>query len=164
MSEFQLYKKRDFSAFMSDTMQFFKQFWKNYFRNFVIINGALLLLMCVLYFLFFKDMLKGIYSPNTTTSWLNDSSNILLNIGGVLLFSIVSIALFIFTTAFPMVYLKLLKTNEEETITSSDIFDEIKSYGGRIFMFGLISFFVMIPIGIIVFGIGAALSFLIIGI
>ena len=84
MTVFQLYKKRDFSALMNDTMDFFKQCWKNYFRNYVIVNGALLLLMCVLYFLFFKDMLKNIYTPGAAGSWLTDSTSPTLIIGGTL--------------------------------------------------------------------------------
>jgi len=165
MSEFQLYKKRDFSALMNDTMQFFKLFWKNYFRNYVVINGALLLLMCVLYFLIFKDMFKNLYTPGMPSgSWLTNSSNPVLFAGGILLFILVSIALSVFTTSFPMIYLKLLKTKGEDSITSSEVFDGIKSYAGRMIVFGLISFFVMIPLGIAVFGICIALSFLIIGI
>ena len=165
MTEFQLYKKRDFSAFMNDTLQFFKLYWKNYYRNYVVINGALLLLMCVLYFSVFKDMFKNLYTPNITDgSWLTNTTNPTLFAGGMLLFVVVSIALTVFSTAFPMIYLKLLKTKEENTITSSDIFNELKNYAGRMILFGLISFFVMIPLGIIAMAICMALSFLIIGI
>ena len=165
MPEFQLYKKRDFSALMSDTMQFFKQFWKNYFRNYVIINGALLLLMCVLYFLVFKDLFKSMLTPNLASGyWLKQTNNLGLFVGGIILFILVSIALSVFSTAFPMVYLKLLKTKGEDSFTSAEIFDGIKSYAGRIIVYGLISLLIMIPLGIIVFGLGALLSILIIGI
>jgi hypothetical protein len=165
MSEFQLYKKRDFSAFMSDTLQFFKQFWKNYFRNYVVINGALLLLMCVTYFLVFKDMIKNLYTPGAPAgSWLTSNSNPVLMGGGILLFLAVIMVLSVFTTAFPMVYLKLLRTKGEESFTSSEIFRGIKSYAGRMIGFGFISLVVLLPMGIVVFGIGAALSIIIIGI
>src|ERR1035437_2467501 len=159
MSEFQLYKKRDFSAFMSDTLQFFKQFWKNYFRNYVVINGALLLLMCVTYFLVFKDMIKNLYPAGAPAgSWLTSNSNPVLMGGGILLFLAVIMVLSVFTTAFPMVYLKLLRTKGEESFTSSEIFRGIKSYAGRMIGFGFISLVVLLPMGIVVFGIGAALS------
>ncbi|MDD4968965.1 MAG: hypothetical protein PHT07_06010 [Paludibacter sp.] len=163
MSEFQLYKKRDFSAFMSDTMQFFKQFWKNYFRNYVVINGALLLLMCVLYFIFFKDLFKDLSNPGAHAgSFFTNSSN--LTIVGIVLFIIVSIALSVFSTAFPMIYLKLLKTKGEEPITSSELFNGIKDIAGRMILFGLISIFILLPLAFIVFGLGALLSIIIIGI
>jgi len=165
MTEFQLYKKRDFSAFISDTLQFFKLFWKNYFRNYVVINGALLLLMCVLYYLVFKDMFKNVYTPNMPAgSWLTNISNPGIFYWGMSLFFLVSIALSVFTVAFPMIYLKLLKTKEEDSITSSDLFNGIKIYAGRLILFGLISFFVMLPLLAIVGAIGAALSIVIIGI
>ena len=161
MSEFQLYKKRDFSAFMSDTMQFFKQFWKNYFRNYVVINGALLLLMCLLYFLIFKDMFKNLSNPGAG-SWMRNMSN--LSIAGIMLFIVVSIALSVFSTAFPIIYLKLLKTKGEEPITSSELFIGIKGVAGRMILFGLISLFILLPLAFIVFGLGALLSIIIIGI
>jgi len=163
MSEFQLYKKRDFSAFMSDTMQFFKQFWKNYFRNYVVINGALLLLMCVLYFIFFKDMFKNLYNPGAHAGSLFTNNNN-LSIMGIMLFIIVSIILSVFTTAFPMIYLKLLKTKGEEPITSSELFNGIKDIAGRMILFGLISIFILLPLAVIAFGIGALLSMVIVGI
>lgn len=164
MSEFQLYQKRDFSAFMNDTMQFFKLFWKNYFRNYVVINGSLILLMCVLYFLVFKDLFKDMYTPKVDGSWLTNMNHPVLFWGGMLLFFIVTIVLSVFTTAFPMIYLKILKTKGEEVITSSEILDGIKSYALRLILFGFISFFIMIPLGLVVFAIGAALSIILIGI
>ena len=102
MSDFQLYKKRDFSALMNDTMDFFKQCWKNYFRNYVVINGSLILLMCVLYFLVFKDMFKNMYIPAAAGSWLTDNTSPGFIIGGILFF-LISIVLSVFTTAFPMI-------------------------------------------------------------
>ena len=163
MSDFQLYKKRDFSALMNDTMDFFKKFWKNYFRNYVVINGALILLMCVLYFLVFKDMFKNMYTPGGAGTWLADNTTPAIIIGG-LLFFLVSIALSVFTTAFPMIYLKLLKTKGDEPLISSEVFNGIKSYAGRLILFGLISFLIIFPLSIIVLGICAALSIIIIGI
>jgi hypothetical protein len=149
---------------MNDTMQFFKQFWKNYFRNYVVINGALILLICVLYFLVVKDLFKDMYTPKVDGSWLTNMNHPVLFWGGMLLFFIVTIVFSVFTTAFPMVYLKILKTKGEEAITSSEIYDGIKSYAARIILFGIISFFIMIPIGIIVFSISAALIIILIGI
>ena len=163
MSEFQLYKKRDFSALMNDTMDFFKKFWKNYFRNYVVINGALILLMCVLYFIFFKDMFKNMYNPGAASAWMTDNMNPTNIIGG-LFFFLISIVLLVFTIAYPMIYLKLLKTKGDVSLTSSEVFNGIKSYAGRLIVFGLISFFIMLPLSVIVFAICIALSIVIIGI
>jgi len=119
--------------------------------------------MCVLYFLVFKDMFKNMYTPGGAGTWLADNTTPAIIIGG-LLFFLVSIALSVFTTAFPMIYLKLLKTKGDEPLISSEVFNGIKSYAGRLILFGLISFLIIFPLSIIVLGICAALSIIIIGI
>jgi hypothetical protein len=70
MSVFQLYKKRDFSAYIGDTMQFLKQQGKDYFRNYLVINGALLLVVCVIYYFLFKNSFGNLLNPKAAESWL----------------------------------------------------------------------------------------------
>lgn len=163
MSEFQLYKKRDFSAYIGDTIQFFKQFWKNYFQNYVVINGVLLLVFVSLYFLLFKDLFSNMYDPNAIKTWMsyNNSGSFMLSI---IVLMIIAIVFSVFTTAFPMVYFNLLNTTGRDAFTASEMLNGIKAYAGRMILFGIISFFVMIPIVFIFFAFGVALSFLIIGI
>lgn len=163
MSEFQLYKKRDFSAYIGDTIQFFKQFWKNYFQNYAVINGVLLLVFVSLYFLLFKDLFSNMYDPNAIKTWMsyNNSGSFVLS---VMVLIIIGIAFSVFTTAFPMVYFNLLNTTGRDAFTASEMLNGIKAYAGRMILFGIISFFVMIPIVFIFFAFGVALSFLIIGI
>lgn len=163
MSEFQLYKKRDFSAYIGDTIQFFKQFWKNYFQNYVIINGVLLLVFVSFYFLMFKDLFSNLYDPNALKTWTtyNNSGSFVLS---VMVLMIIGIAFSVFTTAFPMVYFNLLNTTGRDAFTASEMLNGIKAYAGRMILFGIISFFVMIPIVFIFFALAVALSLLIIGI
>lgn len=163
MSEFQLYKKRDFSAYIGDTIQFFKQFWKNYFQNYAVINGVLLLVFVSLYFLLFKDLFSNMYDPNAIKTWMsyNNSGSFMLSI---IVLMIIAIVFSVFTTAFPMVYFNLLNTTGRDAFTASEMLNGIKAYAGRMILFGIISFFVMIPIVFIFFAFGVALSFLIIGI
>lgn len=163
MSEFQLYKKRDFSAYIGDTIQFFKQFWKNYFQNYAVINGVLLLVFVSLYFLLFKDLFSSMYDPNAIKTWMsyNNSGSFMLSI---IVLMIIAIVFSVFTTAFPMVYFNLLNTTGRDAFTASEMLNGIKAYAGRMILFGIISFFVMIPIVFIFFAFGVALSFLIIGI
>ena len=163
MSEFQLYKKRDFSAYIGDTIQFFKQFWRIYFQNYVVINGVLLLVFVSLYFLLFKDLFSNMYDPNAIKTWMsyNNSGSFMLSI---IVLMIIAIVFSVFTTAFPMVYFNLLNTTGRDAFTASEMLNGIKAYAGRMILFGIISFFVMIPIVFIFFAFGVALSFLIIGI
>ena len=164
MAEFQIYKKRDFSAFVNDTMQFFKQFWKNYFRNYIVINGALLLVMAALYYLVFKDLFKNMYNPEALKSWYMNNNNPVLFSVMILIFMVVGIAISIFTTSFPMVYLKLLNTTGRDSFTPSEMLNGIKNYAGRMILFGIISIFILFPV-IVIFMAGAmALSIILIGI
>ena len=164
MSEFQLYKKRNFSAYIGDTMQFFKQFWKNYFQNYVVINGVLLLVFVSLYFLLFKDLLSNMYDPNALKIWMTYNINSVSLMLSIMVLMIIAIIFSVFSTAFPMVYFKLLNTTGRDVFTASEMLNGIKTYAGRMIVFGILSFFVMIPIVIIFFALGIALSFLIIGI
>jgi hypothetical protein len=75
MSVFQLYKKRDFSAYIGDTMQFLKQFRKDFFRNYMVINGALLLVVCVIYYFLFKNGFGNAFYPKQADSWLMYNNN-----------------------------------------------------------------------------------------
>ena len=57
----QFYKKRDFGALISDTFNFVKLYGKNYFKNYFVINGLLLILMMVLVFFGFKNFFSLIF-------------------------------------------------------------------------------------------------------
>jgi len=165
MSVFQLYKKRDFSTYIGDTMQFLKQFGKNFFRNYLVINGALLLVVCVIYYFLFKESMGNIFTPQKAVNpWLmyNNNFGLLISFGAI--FMIVMILFSIFTIAYPMVYIKLVDNTNRNTFTSSELFAEIKDYAGRIFLFGFISFFTLIPLLVIIMALGVALSFILIGI
>ena len=165
MSVFQLYKKRDFSTYIGDTMQFLKQFGKNFFRNYLVINGALLLVVCVIYYFLFKESMGNIFTPQkAANSWLMSNNNFGLLISFGAIFMIVMILFSIFTIAYPMVYIKLVDNTDRDTFTSSELFAEIKDYAGRIFLFGFISFFTLIPLLVIIMALGVALSFILIGI
>lgn len=164
MPVFQLYKKRDFSTYIGDTFQFFKQFGKDYFRNYLAINGALLLIMCFLYFLFMKQGFGNMYNPNFTNPWLGSGENIGLIIGFGIIFILATIVFAIFSTAFPMVYIKMVDTTNRDNFRSSELLEEVKKSAGRILMFGIISFFLLAPLFAIVLALCALLMIILIGI
>jgi hypothetical protein len=165
MSVFQLYKKRDFSTYIGDTIQFLKQFGKNFFRNYLVINGALLLVWCVVYYFLFKESIGNIFTQQKAVNpWLMYNNNLGLLISFGAIFMIVMIVFSIFTIAYPMVYIKLVDNTDRDTFTSSEVFTEIKDYAGRILLFGVISLFTLIPFLVIVIALGIALSFILIGI
>lgn len=164
MSVFQLYKKRDFSAYIGDTMQFLKQFRKDFFRNYLVINGALLLVVCVIYYFLFNNSFGNVFNPKPADSWLMYNNNFGLFAGFMFVFMIVMVAFSVFTTAYPMVYIKLVDQTDRDSFTTSELLAGIKDYAGRIIIFGLISLFIIVPIAMIVMALGIALSFILIGI
>lgn len=161
---FNLYKKRDFGSYISDTIDFFKKFWKNYFLNFITMNGVLLLILSLIYFFIFKDVFSQIAAnPNETPSLFFDE-----NLGtSITLFIIgffISIIFNIITVAYPIVYLRLVQKTDKETFTASELFNEIKNDFWRIILFGTLSLFTFIPFFIIFFAISTVLIILLVGI
>ncbi len=163
MSDFQLYKKRDFSAYITDTFQFIKLFGKNYFLNYIVINGALLLVVAVIYYFFYKDWIGNINNVNALETWFYDE-NIMLFFLYFIIGFLVLITYYVFSTAFPMVYLHFIDSSENDKYTASALFSGMKSKIGRILQFGLISIFIFFPIITIFSALSIALSFILIGI
>ncbi len=164
MSEFQLYKKRNFSAFINDSIQFFKLYGKNYFKNYITINGALLLVLSALFYFTFKDFFGNMMNPETANNWLLSDNNIFLVIVLFSLFFLVSIASSVLSIGQPIVYVKLIEKTGRNDFSSSEILQEILKIAGKIIVFGIISIFIFFPAMMILMVLGVALSFLLVGI
>lgn len=165
---FQLYKKRDFSTLVSDTFSFFKIYGKDYFKNYLIINGGfLLVLLTLIYFfmkIFYEGMLSGINNQTYGNNLLFD--NLYANLsyfitGGVIAFILICI-ISIINYTYPIAYLKLIENNTE--ISTKSLIDFIKSKIGKSILFFLASLISFVPIFFIVSLILIALSVIIIGI
>ncbi len=161
---FNLYKKRDFGAYMSDSIEFFKKFWKNYLINYITLNGALVIVLLLIYYFLFKDFFEQILSnPNSTPSLFLDENigvSVTLLVVGVL----ISIIFTLITVAYPIAYFRLVEKTDKETFTASEILNEIKEDAIRIIVFGLLSIFTFIPIITIFFVVSTLLIFLLVGI
>ena len=165
---FQLYKKRDFSTLVSDTFSFFKIYSKDYFKNYLIINGGfLLVLLALIYFfmkIFYEGMLSGINNQTYGNNPLFD--NLYTNLsyfitGGAIVFILICI-ISIINYTYPIAYLKLIENNTE--ISTKNLIDFIKSKIGKSILFFLASLISFVPIFFIVSLILIALSLIIIGI
>ncbi len=166
---FQLFKKRNFSEFVSDTFTFFKMYGKHYYRNYFIINGGFLLLLLVIMFFLGKVYFEGIFSnfgvqnfdgSSPIDTFLNDNLPMIIGLG--ILMIIAAIFLSILSYAYPVAYLKLLE--KKEYAETSEIIDVIKSKIGKIIVFFIASIFIMIPLMVIIMMLSFALVFIIIGI
>lgn len=166
---FQLFKKRNFSELVGDTFTFFKESGKHYFRNYFIINGGILLLLMVLVFFLTRIFFESVFSSGmgTTATDTSDfdtvmSNNLPLIIGIGILAGIAVLFLTILSYAYPVAYLDLLR--EKNNFTTQEILSKIKSRIGKVILFFIASFFILIPIFVLVGLVSIALFFIIIGI
>jgi len=164
MEEFEFYKKRDFSSYIGDSMNFFKMFGKSFIKNYLILNGLMLVIVTGLYYLFFKDYFSIIFHSGGTPDLSYFEENLALYIIGFIIFIIAYTFLTITSLGYPLVYVRLLLTKNKNEFTFSEIFSEIKNVAGRIFIFGLISFFILFPLVTVVMVVSVLLIVIIVGI
>ncbi|NHN27582.1 hypothetical protein FIA58_018025 [Flavobacterium jejuense] len=147
---FQLYKKRGFSEFVGDTFEFLKLEGKNYFKNYFIINGPLLLILVVCIYFLMKVYMDAVFStmatqnpnPNNILNNLMNNIPLFLSLGFVAFVLIILVSLINYS--FPVSYLKLI--GEKSEITTQSIFNLMKEKLGRTILFFLASLLVFLPI------------------
>ena len=144
MNDFIFYKKRGFSTLIGDTFTFFKKYARNFFSNYLIVNGAIFAATGII----FAAMLI-----------LRASSSLSFGLGSAALFILVllllSFFLMLFVICFPIAYTQLLEEAPYRMdISAKEIFDKIRVMLPRAFTFGFISIFVVgIPYMFILWGI-----------
>lgn len=164
---FQLFKKRNFSDYISDTFYFFRITGKHFFKNYFIINGTLLILLMVLtYFVikvYFEMMFANIGSsaPNFLEDYFNN--NIGLIIGVFMLFFLLIMFISLINYAYPVVYMILYDKHKGNHFESKEIIAELKSKFGKMLIFLLVLFLLGITAGLILMGLVVALMFVLVG-
>ena len=167
---FELFKKRDFNAYISDTIAFFKVYGKHYFKNYFTINGIFLMVLVALIYFLSKMYFEAIFSrvnnplmePNYLVSYFNNNIGLIIGLGTV--FLLLTILLSLLTLTYPIVYLKLIEKYNKDSFTTKEIIAELKSNIGRMIIFLLGLTFIIIPLAMIVFIILIFMCFIIIGI
>lgn len=165
---FQLYKKRDFSAYITDTIVFFKIHWKNFFGNYIVITGAFLALLCLFYFFIFRDLFSTLF--NTGNKGVGYDIGYFFSDNPVLFVSVMVAVIFlsiffsIFSVSYPIIYMKLIEETGKKDFTASELFGRIKLYLPKIVRFGLYSLITFIPLIIVAGFFAALLVLLVVGI
>lgn len=165
---FELLKKRGLSEYISDTFTFFKIFGKHFFKNYIIINGGFLLILCVLMYFLFKVYFEVLFSVSGAASgsyfleYFNNNFGIF--IGSIILFGVLIIILSLLNIAYPILYLQLIEEKGGNNFTASDVIVLLKQNTGRLLKFFIGSVFILFPIMIISFVILLLLCFILIGI
>jgi hypothetical protein len=152
MPKFQLYKQRKFNDFLNDTTQFFRLFGGDYLKKYVLINGGIILLMCVLFYFATKYFMV---SESLSGRLMQDfASGIGEGWGTVLVFALVTLAVglayVVFSFGFPNAYFDNLAENgSSEKISPSDILKGIGHVAGDVLLFLVISLFTFFPLYIL---------------
>ena len=144
MNDFIFYKKRGFSALIGDTFTFFKKYARNFFSNYLIVNGAIFATTGII----FAAML--ILRASSSLSFGLGSAALL-----ILVLLLLSFFLMLFVICFPIAYTQLLEEAPYRMdISAKEIFDRIRVMLPRAFTFGFISIFVIgIPYLFILWGV-----------
>lgn len=162
---FAVFKKRTFSDLMNDTITFFKEEGKPFFKNYFALCGVLLLFLFVsLYFLtdvFFESMI----SANNSTyidQFIDNNFGLIILL--VIIATVISLVIGIISTAYPIYYLKNMVNIPDDYHNVSHIRKEMRQDMGRLIKFTILSIFVITPIVLIAFAISFVLIFVLIGI
>lgn len=166
---FELFKKRDFGDYVSDTFGFFRATGKHYLKNYFTICGILLMVLAVLSFflfqLYFNFFLNLGRNNNNFTFIQNFTENnaALIIIGAVFIFLFI-VLLSMLTYSIPVIYMDLYAKNNGNNFETKDILVEFKANFGRILIFFLGLIFIITPLLILLFVLLVLLCFILIGI
>lgn len=163
----QFYKKRDFGTFISDSFNFFKLYGKNYFKNYILINGLLLILMVTVFIFGYKELFSQIFGSNLGGDtyyferYFSENSGMLIGVG-VLTF-LLFMMLAIINYLYPVFYLKRI-ANGAKNIKTDEILGDFKENVGKIAKLCLGMTFIVIPLSLFILGFSYLLVFILIGI
>lgn len=162
----QFYKKREFGAFISDSFQFFKLYGKNYFKNYILINGLLLILTLAVVIFGFKEIFGQLVGSNVNGEsyyferYFSENAGMLI-VAGILVF-LLFVILAIVNYLYPVFYMKRIAEGAQK-VKTDEILGDFKKNAGRIFKMCIGMLFILLPISMIVLGFSYLLLLIIIG-
>lgn len=163
----QFYKKRDFSSLISDTFVFFKENGKNYFKNYILINGLLLILLVVIVAFGYRELFGQIFGGNSNgqnyyfEAYFQENRFMLIFISLVVF--VLFLAVSVISYSYPILYMKRLSETGNKNIKADEILSDLKNNLGRFFKFFLGLIFIVTPAAFFILGISYLLVLIIIG-
>lgn len=158
---FELFKKRDVSSLISDTIAFFKIEGKSFFKNYFIINGPLLTILVICIYLLGDNLFSGIFQNSTNLEAILANDVAYSSFLVIILIS-VSIIFSVIAYTFPILYLKNMENGVPHT--PSNYLKQIKGASGRAIIFAIGTCFLILPLLAICLFVSILLAFIIIGI
>lgn len=166
---FTLFKKRDFSDYVSDTFQFFRVTGKHYLKSYFTICGIMLLLLVVFsYFLFqvYFDFFLNFGKVNNNADFFQNyiQNNVPIIIGGAVFMFLFIVLMSMLNYSIPVIYMELYAKNKGNNFETKDILSKFKANFGKILAFFLGLIFLITPLLMLVFVVLILLCFILIGI
>nr|WP_315034828.1 DUF4013 domain-containing protein [uncultured Chryseobacterium sp.] len=162
----QFYKKREFGTFISDSFNFFKLYGKNYFKNYILINGLLLILAAIVVIFGFREIFGQLVGSNISGEtyyferYFSDNAGMLVIVS--LLMFLLLFLLAIINYLYPVFYLKRISQGAEK-VKTDEILDDFKKNAGRIGKLCLGMMFIVGPMILFLVGFSYILVLIIIG-
>lgn len=151
MQQFDLYKKRNFGDYISDTITFLRTYGKHYFGNYFKVNGVFLLVLSAIIFLmsnsFISNTLANLESGRNGTTSGNHSDEAFMMIGiGFIAMMLLMVLLSLVSVTYTVIYFGLLEQHRSNNFSSREIWSGLKSVIGRMFIFFFASLLTIIPL------------------
>lgn len=162
----QFYKKRDFGAFISDTFVFFKEHGRNYFKNYFMINGVLLIFMVAFFIIGYREFISPFLGTGGGQSAYFETyfqENQALMIFSFILLFVLFFVITMVSYLFPVFYMKRVSETGNKNIRTDEMISDFKNNIGRFMIFFLGSLFIVLPLIMVAFGITALLMMILIG-
>lgn len=164
----QFYKRRDFGSIIGDTFTFFQHYGKNFFKNFLIINGLFIILSLILFFVFYGRIVAQAFEGNLDgqnyffEQYFQD--NPVFFIFAIIFFLVLMIGMGLVMYSYPVLYLKRASETGTTNIKVDEIMGDLKRIIPKFLIFLLGMIFIIAPIIFIIFGITVLLTMILIGI
>lgn len=163
----QFYQKRTFGKLVSDTFIFFKENGRNYFKNFILLNGSLLILLVITFIFGYRELFSQLFGSNIDGESFHFETYFQENQGMLIILTILVFILFlaflIISYSFPVFYMKRRSETGNIKIKADDILNDIKSNISRILKLWLGIVFIFFPAVLIIYSLSSLLIFIIIG-
>jgi len=161
------YRERTFGELISDTFNFFRQYGKNYFKNFLLLNGGVLILLMLVIGIGFGDFISSIFQQKGPEDVQFFAAYVSQGSPLFWLISLISMILFILlgmiVYSFPALYLKRVSENDVSGVSLNEMTTDLRNGLGKFLRFFLGLLFVLTPIFMIIFFFTGLLIMLIIG-
>ena len=120
----QFYKKRDFGELISSTFDFVKIYGLNYFKNYILLNGMILILLLVVIFIGYGEFIQQFFGSNLSNETYLFEDYFLHNQEILIIVAIISAFLFLLfslvTYSYPILYMKRVAENGTLKVTAEE--------------------------------------------